>query len=880
MLNSALSKLLLAIAFCCSTSIYAEEIRLFNGKDLDAWTFDTGSRSGDNNVKKEDFWRVQNGVLIYPGSLGRGTLRHEGVYEAEYVLSLEWSWPTNAGSGADIVLHSSADQDESGRRKEIRVALTVDEAGDIIYRGAPERFDTTRGRQTDKELEREFGQWNQLQIICRKEMITVVVNGVPVNQVTDAPLSKGAIGLGTAPVPIVYRNVKVIRPIGPQHVRAENAAKPLAAAWEKIQAAKKAEEWRREQARLAAEQREKQRQERLVAERNSVVQQIRDAVSSAAAAEVTPQLTGKSLPYPGDARELRFNASFGMVDFKSGSSLKALAGFYLQELAKRGWVENESEATMEEDSIELLFEAADAKFELELDERSDYVDVSIDTDGVDFSGMNDPAALVALGIPQPRKALLLQKEVAIPDDVQRLSFDDDSCMFYSKMKLEEAFAHFSNLIKRKGYRESRRPIISSSRNYTEFKRGGVELSVNVFTDDVGSRIILEYDDGKKDPIVPPLPELTLASSRSSTSERNPTRGDKTPIDVGSNKGSATVTLNGERHVFEHVAAYRAKSDIEEGDSTSIVFSQRPISFGQIQSRLATDKNFKYMDVSTFELPVYLVVTIGEYSSLQLSVPGTGFFRSMQDSIEGIEVNGGRVKGTLKLPASVELDELTISATADAVIMTPSTTLASASSTAQSLGPFVDVSPPMPDQASGFQRSGSNYSKAYEAEVRMSVGETADFYRTALTAPQWREVAAPSPVANEEVLHFRNQVGSMIVSLRRDGAHTKISVTKRDDQKAKQDGVLPEPGKGRLILANAHTVPVVYTIGSRNYPVKAGAGAENFKDALNYSVGPGTYTVVIKIPGRRPETERIKITEGSCWAVVAVPTGGYAALQLY
>ena len=193
MLHSTLSRFGVCFALVLATpvSISAEEIVLFNGKDLDAWTFDTGRGPDEEQVKKEDFWFVRNGVLIYRGSLGHGTLRHEGVYEAEYALSLEWRWPTNIASGADIVLHSSAEADELGRRKEVSVSLNVDEAGDIVYRGTPDRFDTTRGRQTDRELEGDLGQWNRLEIICREKMITVVVNGQPVNQVKDAPLSQG-----------------------------------------------------------------------------------------------------------------------------------------------------------------------------------------------------------------------------------------------------------------------------------------------------------------------------------------------------------------------------------------------------------------------------------------------------------------------------------------------------------------------------------------------------------------------------------------------------------------------------------------------------------------------------------------------------------------
>ena len=884
MFRSVLSMLAPCLVFFSAVSTHAEEITLFNGKDLQAWTFDTGS--DDQKVKKEDFWIVQNGMLIYRGSLGRGTLRHEGKYETDYVLSLEWRWPTNVASGADIVLHSSDEADQFGRRKEIRVSLNVDEAGDIVYRGTPEQFDTTHERQTDRELEKDFGQWNQLQIICREKMITVVVNGQPVNQVTDAPLAKGGIGVGTAPVPICYRNIKLIRPIAPGHVRAENAAKPLAAAWAKMQARKEAEALKREQARLAAEQKEKERLERLISERGSLIQQIRDAVSSNNKSEASPKLTAKALPYPPDAREIRFNTTFGTIDFKSGSSLKALAAFYLRELTKRGWVENQSKATVEEDSIELVFAGAGGELELELDESSDYVDVSIDTDGVDFGGMNNPAELTALGIPQPRKALLLQENVEIPADAQRLSFDDDGCMFYSTMKLEQAFAHFSNLIKSKGYRESRRPIISKSRNYTEFKRGGAELSVNVFTDSVGSRIILEYDDRKKDPVVAPLPEVALVSARKAVASGASTSGDdtvkeKTSIDVSKNKGTATVTINGEQHVFQHVAAYRTSEDISEGDSIKIAFTKKPIPFRLIQRRLTAEPAFKFMDLSTFESPEYLVVAVGEYSSLQLSVPGTGYFRSLRDPIEGLEVKGGRIRGTLKLPASADLGETKITANADAVIMTPSTSLAPGlTDVAEGEGDFVDVAPPVPDDADDLSRSGTNYRKTYTAESRMSVGETADFYRSDMSARQWRSIAAPSPNANEEVLKFSNAFGTMTVRLRPSGRGTGITIVKRDQQKAKQDGVLPEPGKGRLILANAHSLQVVYSIGRTDYPVKAGAGADNFRDALNYSVGPGNYTVAIKVPGQRSKTERIKITEGSSWAIVAVPTGGYVSMQLY
>ena len=47
-----------------------------------------------------------------------------------------------------------------------------------------------------------------------------------------------------------------------------------------------------------------------------------------------------------------------------------------------------------------------------------------------------------------------------------------------------------------------------------------------------------------------------------------------------------------------------------------------------------------------------------------------------------------------------------------------------------------------------------------------------------------------------------------------------------------------------------------------------------------TVAPANYKVVIKIPGQRQQIERIKLTAGSTWAIIALPTGGYMPMQLY
>ncbi len=91
--------------------------------------------------------------------------------------------------------------------------------------------------------------------------------------------------------------------------------------------------------------------------------------------------------------------------------------------------------------------------------------------------------------------MFLQKEIKLPANVRDLEFaDGNSCMFKSDLTLEQAFDNLGAQLKAKQFRESRRPIVTADRRYTEFTKGKVEVSVNVFTHDRGSRAIIEYEE--------------------------------------------------------------------------------------------------------------------------------------------------------------------------------------------------------------------------------------------------------------------------------------------------------------------------------------------------------------------------------------------------
>ena len=108
----------------------------------------------------------------------------------------------------------------------------------------------------------------------------------------------------------------------------------------------------------------------------------------------------------------------------------------------------------------------------------------------------------------------------------------------------------------------------------------------------------------------------------------------------------------------------------------------------------------------------------------------------------------------------------------------------------------------------------------------------------------------------------------------------VDVLLLDDAKAKADGMLPEPGKGRIVLVNGHTQEVVIMIGKQRYPLKAGQAATNPKSALNYTVAPGKYELQIVPAGQAAKAESLEIAAGTTWGVIVLPDGDYLFSRLY
>lgn len=615
---------------------------------------------------------------------------------------------------------------------------------------------------------------------------------------------------------------------------------------------------------------------------------ISQAIGETPAASVAFLPQAEALPFPPDACEVEFDDTFDEIEYRSSSSMPALAAFYRKELAKRGWTLEDETIVLEDDSVEMTFFHDGYQVDVDLDDRSDSVAVSIECEGLDFSQSSDPAKLASAGVPQPRAYLFLQKELPRPEMVDGESYRSDACHFKSPLQLQAAFDFYVQALKQSGWRETRQPIVTGDRRYTEFKKGRIEVGVNIFSDAVGSRIILDYENEAKEPVVPPLPPVDDVPASGMVAEGGaaPNRPAKVAVDVSANRGTASIVVGGKTSTFKHVAAYRTKEDDET--KTRILFSEQAIPLQRLQALLAKDGDFDFSELFQTGHPGHLILEVSDRVRFSFNDGGVAMSDSFEEPAGDFKVESGRAMGAIKMPQPKEFFDETyqISVSVDAGIITPNTTLGATPAPAlvsARQSPFANSELLLPEGCGNVSSEGTQYTKSTHAEVALDPAAIAAFYRRELPAKGWKEESAPAataPAATPLTLRFKQAAATMSVKI--DGAQDRsvVDVLLLDDAKAKADGMLPEPGKGRIVLINGHTQDVVIMIGKQRYPLKAGQGTTNPKSALNYSVAPGKYDLQIIPAGQAPQAESLEIPAGTTWGVIVLPGGDYLFNRLY
>ena len=195
-----------------STSLTAcsrgdQEIALFNGRDLSGWEYFLV----DESAAMEDVWSVEDGILVCQGD-PRGYLYTEHDYES-FRLVVEWRWPEEPGNSGVLMRITG---EPMMLPNAVEAQLRSGRAGDMYGFGGF-RIGGDEERLSEMSIgwqlagiernESEPGEWNRYEITADGGSITMVLNGMTVNEATGCDVRPGRIGLQSEGGIIHFRTV-------------------------------------------------------------------------------------------------------------------------------------------------------------------------------------------------------------------------------------------------------------------------------------------------------------------------------------------------------------------------------------------------------------------------------------------------------------------------------------------------------------------------------------------------------------------------------------------------------------------------------------------------------------------------------------------------
>jgi hypothetical protein len=188
-----------------------ERVDLFDGRTLEGWAHHLETP----DAKREDTWRVEDGVLICSGSPA-GYIRTIADY-TNYHLVVEWRWPPGKEPGNSGVLLRQVGEDKVWP-KSIEAQLYSGHAGDFwCIGGFPMTTDPARtnGGNTKhtKPNENAPGEWNRYDILVDGGTVELRVNGELLNNATGCEEVPGKICLQSEGAEIHFRTVRLY-PLG------------------------------------------------------------------------------------------------------------------------------------------------------------------------------------------------------------------------------------------------------------------------------------------------------------------------------------------------------------------------------------------------------------------------------------------------------------------------------------------------------------------------------------------------------------------------------------------------------------------------------------------------------------------------------------------
>lgn len=540
------------------------------------------------------------------------------------------------------------------------------------------------------------------------------------------------------------------------------------------------------------------------------------------------------LPVIADGSQLKIETYTGRAEYVTAEPVNELAKFYQQPDSKLGWKVREQGNVVGDESASLFVEdEPENGFGIQLVRKDDQTKVSFQR--LNFKETPEatapPPTTVATNEPPPETA---------PDpteDAVAKALKEAQATLETELKKLDSNGDLSKL-------------------GSELEKLGVKLPGGVLGGD----------------------EKPAAKSNQKKQSQTSNTDAVAAADTKPNVCQCKVYFGEKTYDLTHVLAIQ-RTEFDE-PTTVLFLGERPLKEAKLKT--ADWEDLSIFELTGFDSGASMQLTLRKGSvSVSCFIDSNSVNLSSSDIKDETKLKANRVVGKVYLAEPEDFFDtpFRFELTVDAVLLSEDDRPAEPAGgelTANS-----DYDQPVPEGCSNVSKESSPYREVIDAMIEADLPQVLVFYRAELTKRGWKEDETSSKVADDSAqLAFRGDQGALTLKLTREDEQTHIQLATRNEQLAKEHGILPKAGKALLMLGNANDKDVVIVIDQQEHKLAAGQGERDLAEAKKVDVAPGKHTVTVKTAGADPDTQEIEIEAGSAWGVIAFPGGGAFVAQTY
>lgn len=179
--------------------------------------------------------------------------------------------------------------------------------------------------------------------------------------------------------------------------------------------------------------------------------------------------------------------------------------------------------------------------------------------------------------------------------------------------------------------------------------------------------------------------------------------------------------------------------------------------------------------------------------------------------------------------------------------------------------------------------GAPFRHELSASIPAGLDSVLAFYRRELTQRQWQEDPKSTVIKPDSAtLAFKAPGGGpATLTLERRKDETTVSLVIRHPTEATKAGILPAPGKVRLLFGNMGDAEVSISVNNKTIKVAPGVGGPQNPNGPTMELPPGAYKVTIKAAGQPAHDSTLKVAANDSWGLMVGPDGqDMLPIQLY